>query len=304
MDETSKLVEFIKAKHPDLVIDKPLKINTSGSANLIVMVGEDPDEQWVFRFPRKENVYAIQQMELESRILKLIKDILPIPIPNYVFKSDPCDEIQYVVYQYIPGKPLTIENFIMLDDNQKDQIAKELGITLQILHQFDFIPHYPAEQIEKSMIRAAWTEKFELVEQHAFPYLTLNERNWASQFFHQYLSDDKYWLFPSCLTHGDLKGDHILCNEAHGGLSGIIDFRLQIGDPAVDFGFLMMYGENFVDRVMQYYGVSPEDNLKDRARFYYLSLPFDGLLYGALLNRTDLIEEHLVRLHSILNNTG
>lgn len=304
MDETPKLIHFIKTKYPGLVNNKPLKINTTGSANIIFIVGENSDEQWVFRFPRKENDYAIEQMELESRILKLIEDILPVQIPHYVFKSDPGDELQYVVYPYIPGKAVTIENFILLNDIQKDQIAKEIGRTLKALHQFDFKPHYPTDQIENSMIRAAWTEKFELVELHAFPYLTLNERDWASQLFRQYLSEDKNWLFRSCLIHGDLKGDHILYNEAQGRLSGIIDFRLQLGDPAVDFGFLMMYGEDFADKVMQYYDVSTDDNLKERARFYYLSLPFDGLLYGALLNRNDLIEEHLVRLRRIFNNAG
>lgn len=304
MDEIPKLLNFIKTKHPDLANNKPVEVITSGSANIIFVVGERNTKQWVFRFPRKENDFAIQQMELESRLLTIIKDILPVQIPNYVFKSDPGDEIPYVIYPYIHGKALTIENFILLDEIQKDQIAKELGTSLLALHRFDFKPYFTTEEIVHSMIRAAWTEKFELVERHVFPYLTIKERIWVSQFFRQYLSEDKYWSFSPCLIHGDLKGDHILYDESRGGLSGIIDFRLEVGDPAVDFGFLMMNGENFADRVMQYYRVPPEDDLRVRARFYYLSLPFDGLLYGALMNRADLIEEHLIRLRTILKSSG
>ena len=106
----------------------------------VVYLGEGCDSSafevnlnWVFRFPKRADVE--QQLAIESRVLPVLADQSPVPLPRFVFHGRPSASHRYhfVGYPKLPGVPA-----IQVDEHTMPVAswAPTMGRFLSWLHQF------------------------------------------------------------------------------------------------------------------------------------------------------------------------
>jgi aminoglycoside phosphotransferase (APT) family kinase protein len=89
--------------------------------------------EWVFRFPKRADVE--QQLLVERRILAVLSDGSPLPIPAFSFHGQPSPEFprSFVGYPKLPGVPA-----IQIESAEVPplHLAPKLGRFLSWLHSF------------------------------------------------------------------------------------------------------------------------------------------------------------------------
>lgn len=97
-----KAVILIGRQFPEL---KPVNVKTLGEGfdNSVFLV----NDQFVFRFPRRE--IAANLIQTENRILPVITPRMPIPVPNPEYQGIPEDDYPWPFsgYKALPGKTPT-----------------------------------------------------------------------------------------------------------------------------------------------------------------------------------------------------
>jgi aminoglycoside phosphotransferase (APT) family kinase protein len=170
----------------------------------------------------------------------------------------------------------------------------QLGAFLGELHRF------PKTRVKEAGVRAydrsGWWEQVSFAyaeaRDHAFPLLEPREREAAKELFESFLASGFEISFT--LMHGDLKPEHILCDPTKGLISGVIDWTdARIGDPAVDFAWILHGADaTFADAASEAYRSADQD-VVERARFYYRLEPLFSLIFGAQEGRSELIGSSL-----------
>lgn len=286
LEQVEQCIQFVKQYFPWIVKDNAISVNHNGSANIVIMVGDDEDHMWVFRFPRSNNESAKHQIKLEQKIMPVLAQQMFLPVPDYKYYSDVVgnNEIAYVAYRSIKGDPLFVESLYSLPPHLIAKTAKKLGCFLRKLHSFPYYRYFPEMSKTALMIRDNYMLRYQLIQEIVFPRLSQNERAWISHKFDTFLNNVDLWNFQTRFIHGDFKEDHILFDKNKGEITGIIDFGIQVNDPAKDFGFLLRYGDEFADQVLGCYGEDDVDiYFRERMKIYCQFMPFDALLYGAIL---------------------
>lgn len=106
-----------------------------------------------------------------------------------------------------------------------------------------------------------------MVERFVYPLLQDGQRAWVEAAFRDWCSLAQHTHIESAVVHADFRDEHVLVN--HGALSGVIDFGdIEIGDPALDLSFLLVYGEDFVRRVLDHYTLPHGGEFPLRMRSY------------------------------------
>jgi aminoglycoside phosphotransferase (APT) family kinase protein len=229
------------------------------------------DEQWAFRFPRREVVIA--GVELEMRALPELAPLLPLAVPVPLFFGRATDEFPWPFYgsRLLPGREL---GELRLDANARIGVARALGSFLRRLHDTD-VSGLPVDSNRRAdmTVRVAMTRK----------QLAAAEPLWQSADLVDRLLDEAEQLPPTELTtvvHGDLHFRQLLADEDRN-LTGVIDWvDLSRSDPAVDLSMYWSYFPPAARRAfLETYGPVDEAQLL-RARVLAFSLCAALATYG------------------------
>lgn len=232
--------------------------------NDVVFCGER-----VYRFAKDERRAQIFQNEM--LILDRLRPHAPVPIPTPDQRGP-----DFMTYRFITGQALRNDLPRGLAEHTQQRLAEQLGRFLHMLHTTppDGLPHTRAP-----VTHAAQSELRRATEQHLYPLLMQQQRDWAARLFDSMLGDPRHFDYEPRLIHGDLWSEHLLVNDAME-LCGVIDFGMAgRGDPASDFGCLLQnYGEAFVGRMQAVY---PElQRYLPRARYYARTIEFEWAIRG------------------------
>jgi len=293
--DSNVLISYIEEKYPELK-GKEVAVSEYGWANYILIF----DNKLIFRFPRDEE--SKKQLILEQKLLSKLNLSLYGLIPNFIYSSKDGDEFTYVGYELIPGKSLETEEFVLLEEHEKDILAKSLGEFLTILHSFNFESFLGAAP-SIAEFKEMWRAFLQEIEEFVFPVFTTKEKEWAVELFNDFLADENNFFFTPCLIHGDLGSDHIIYEFEKRSFSGIIDFGdIQVGDPAYDFiGVYIAYGAEFAQKVFSYYkGNKDKCFFRRIEKFYYKRTPFYGIIHGVRTNNHQLQKNCLEWLRNIM----
>lgn len=227
------------------------------------------NDEWVFRFPERADVE--RQLLIEARILPVLAERSPVPLPAFRFHGQPSSQFPYhfVGYPKLQGVPA-----IQLDPEAVPfpQLAPVLARFLSWLHSFPVteaarlgVEEHDIDSLIDE-VRADALGDFELVGRVA-PEAPLEE-------WHEYLRTGLDRVAPSrstpALVHTDLAAEHILLDPATQTVTGIIDWSdIAIGNRAVDFAGLFNWGgERFVDAVLSTYQPPIDEAVRPIVRFF------------------------------------
>jgi aminoglycoside phosphotransferase (APT) family kinase protein len=252
------------------------------------------EEEWAFRFPRRE--IAIPGVERELAVLPLLAPLLPVPIPVPRFVGEATERFPWLFFgaRLLQGcEPAEAD----LTEGKRVELGGMLGRFLRVLHAPETIalvdpgtelpvdPNRRADMPARVQIARGWLEELELAPDNA-------ER----------LFDTALQLGPAdaeVVVHGDLHVRHVLVGR--GSLSGVIDWGdVCRADPAVDlllvWSFLPEAGRTAFLR--EYGPVRDEQVL--RARVLAVSLCAALAVYGRREGHQGLERECLAGLERAL----
>lgn len=188
------------------------------------------NDKYVFRFPRREK--AVSLLEMELALLPELVEVLPISIPNPLFRGEATDTSlwPFAGYTFLRGRTTHL-----LNESQRKASAPLLSRFLKELHQFpverarrlgvpedelgrlSMAKRIPTleENVERLIAQGLWSDRT--------PYINLIRSV-------QNLGD----VIGDTLVHGDLHIRNLLVND-EGIVSGIIDWGdAHIGNRAID----------------------------------------------------------------------
>jgi aminoglycoside phosphotransferase (APT) family kinase protein len=186
------------------------------------------DDEWVFRFPRREMV--IPGLGNEIAYLPRLASRLPLAIPNPTHLGQPSDDYRWPFYgaPFLPGRELAKAE---LDDAARIALARPLGEFLRTLHRSELDADLPVDpvrradmtfRVPKTRERLAELERLGLW--HAPPEA------------HDVI-DAAVELGPpepTAVVHGDLHLRHLLVDD-RGQPTAVIDWiDLSRNNPGVD----------------------------------------------------------------------
>lgn len=266
----SRYLDRIRECLPHLVIEE-VRANQDGLINDVLIV----NDQLVFRFP-KDQTWARDLLANEIKVIQLARKYLDVQIPHIVYHA-----ADLMAYRFISGA-LQRNTILVLDENARDEIARQLAAYLRQLHGIPMgeIERHQIAQSDTNRSHRVWVRLFEDVKRELFPLMMPHAREWVTNHFAPVLADEEFMKYEPCLINGDTTPYHILYDRRASRISGVIDFGTAgIGDPAADFATLIYYyGESFLRRVARFY---PEVRGGiDRARFWAGTLELQWALRG------------------------
>jgi aminoglycoside phosphotransferase (APT) family kinase protein len=215
---------LIRAQFPDVEL-RSLRLLGQGWDMTVWLV----DDEWVFRFPRREMV--IRGLTVEISQLPVLAPSLPLPIPIPSLVGLPSAEYRWPFYgaRFLPGRELPEA---ALDDGQRIALARTLGEFLRALHGTSLdadLPLDPVRRADMSFRVPRTRERFAELEQLGLwraPPEALEVVEAAAG-----LGPPE----PTALVHGDLHLRHLLVDD-EGSAAAVIDWiDLSYNNPGVDF---------------------------------------------------------------------
>ncbi|TKI85252.1 aminoglycoside phosphotransferase family protein [Bacillus mycoides] len=293
--------QYIKEALPGLSIHS-YKQNEEGWDNIAVIINDD----LLFRFPRKLE-YA-NRIPLEKELCTILSHSLQeIEIPKYhlLYKND-CNNVPFCsYYPLIHGEPLTTELVTKLEKKELKAIITQLATFLAALHS---IPLKRTETlgfpIEKTL--TYWKELQTKLNQYFTNNLTSLQKSALNRLFENFFTCITKSTFQNAIIHADFTHHHILFNNLHKNISGVIDFGdAQIGDPAFDFaGLYYDFGREFTTSVYEQYSalISHRDPLLIHriTIFYQYSPLLHNLIYNIETNNEIILKKNEEQLKAIL----
>ncbi|MGH0946323.1 aminoglycoside phosphotransferase family protein [Bacillus mycoides] len=293
--------QYIKEALPDLSIHSYIQ-NEEGWDNITVII----NDELLFRFPRKLG-YA-NRIPLEKELCTILSHSLQeIEIPKYhlLYKND-CNTVPFCsYYPLIHGEPLTSELVAKLEKKELEVIITQLATFLATLHS---IPLKRTETlgfpIEKTL--TYWKELQTKLNQYFTNSLTSLQKSALNRLFENFFTCITKSTFQNAIIHADFTHHHILFNNLHKNISGVIDFGdAQIGDPAFDFaGLYYDFGREFTTSVYEQYSalISHRDPLLIHriTTFYQYSPLLHNLIYNIETNNEIILKKNEEQLKAIL----
>jgi aminoglycoside phosphotransferase (APT) family kinase protein len=186
------------------------------------------DDEWVFRFPRRQMVIPGLQKEME--LLPQLAPLLPLPIPNPTYLGQPSAEYRLPFYgaPFLPGRELAEAG---LDDDARIALARPLAEFLRALHGLELDVDLPVDpvrradmtfRVPKTRERLAELERLGLWRAPAVAHEVIDA---AAE-----LGPPE----PRAVVHGDLHLRHLLVGDG-GEAAAVIDWiDLSRNDRGVD----------------------------------------------------------------------
>lgn len=279
--------EQIQQIYPELAIHD-IQINQAGQNNIVLII----NDAIVFRFPRYEA--GRKQLQIEQHILSLLKNHLPLPIPNphYLNLSAPIHQA-FIGYPKIEGEIINIYTLEQtFDDETCDKLAGQLASFLLALHT-------ASTDTLRSILPATddysyWHQVYKQVQVSLYPYMRADAREQITDHFERFFQNTQKTFVPT-LIHGDFGTGNILFDRKTQSFSGVIDFgSCSISDPAIDLAALYGFegrGEQFFNRMLRYY---PNlDAMLPRIQFYSGTFALLEALHGVHHNDDDALKAGL-----------
>lgn len=270
---TRMLLEKIKQHQPNISYDNVEYILSGADHEVIIL-----DEKLVYRFPKANAPY--ESLHDEARLLTYLhKHIDGVQIPEYTYVAD---DGSFGSYEYLHGEPLSVETLNGLPEDDKEAAIHQIASFVSQLHAT------PSDIVEKYNVRRSDPEEtFRILEENvktfAVPRLTQDEQETAMKYLaslQETLSDE----FEPVLKHCDLRADNILWNVTEKQIK-IIDFGdREYGDPADDFRWLMHYGQDVLDQILDQYQGPIDANLQNRIELQYIRPAFRSMWVGVERN--------------------
>lgn len=260
------LVQKINKEFPDLKW-REAKHNVEGWDHYVLIL----DDKYVFRFPRTE--FYIKRLHDEILFLQYLrKKKLGIPIPEYKFIAE---KGKFAGYSMLKGEEMTNKVLQRMSSKEKKSVAKKLGKFLSIMHQ---TPLNIAKRYGASILNHRKRYRNLVIDAKKYIKPRISQKNYI--LLADFLKELKdYQKFPNyCFIHSDLYFRHIILDNKKN-ISGIIDFSDRgVGDPALDFGELWLYGEDFVREVYQNYSGPKDSDFLYRSKLYYKCVPLNLMI--------------------------
>jgi aminoglycoside 2''-phosphotransferase len=162
----------------------------------------------------------------------------------------------FVGYKEIYGSSLTTKLMGYFSVESQHKFAQELAHFLSDLHSIS-IHETEVLELTVAKYKRCHAGSYKAAKKFVFPQLLINQKKLISDFFQEFMKDQKSYDYKPTLIHGDLGPEHILVEIERAQISGIIDFGgAKIGDPAYEFTFLWIdYGRDFLEALLKNYPV-------------------------------------------------
>ena len=264
-------LNLIREHFPELRFSKS-RIFRHGYDHHVLML----DDKYIFRFPKKE--YR-ERFKSEVRLLKYLQNRIKLSIPNYTYVAK---DLSFGGYKKVQGHEMRQYLLKQLPIDRKKYIAKQLG---QFLTQMHSTPISKVRQvgIEDEHVGGYWWSKKncqELIRKlrtKVYPKLNKEEIRWIEKKY-----DERLRLpldVKLVALHNDFGSEHILFDPDKGRVTGVIDFAdIEVGDPALDFALLWVYGKKFVYWVLDNYDHPVDQCFLARSKFSEIIMPANDLL--------------------------
>jgi aminoglycoside phosphotransferase (APT) family kinase protein len=223
------LARLLLTQFPELSVET-LRPLAEGWDNAVWIV----DERYAFRFPRRQ--IAIPGVELELAVLPKLAPLLPLPIPDPVFRGRPAEGYPWPFFgsKLLPGRETCDAE---LDDAARLGVMLELAGFLRALHAVKLDEPLPVD----ANSRADMTKRVPLARGDLAELERLGI--WRPPRLVAELLDRAERLPPSALpavVHGDLHFRHVLVEG--GRVTGVIDWGdVCRSDPAIDLHLLWSF---------------------------------------------------------------
>jgi len=220
------LVRRLIGQFPELPV-RSLRMLAEGWDNTVWLA----NERYAFRFPRRR--IAIPGVELELELLPKLAPLLPLPVPDPVFRGRPADGYPWPFFgsELLPGRETCDAE---LDDDARLELALQLARFLRALHALDLDEPLPLD----ANARADMTVRVPLAREQLAALERLGL--WRGPPLVGRLLDTAERLPPTDLpavVHGDLHFRHVLVEGRR--VTGLIDWGdLCRSDPAIDLPLL------------------------------------------------------------------
>lgn len=265
-----KYIELIKNRFPQMDLSRIEFNRTDGSYSDIAIV----NNQTVFKFAKYD--WTAVYLRNEAEVMGFIRSFVTMDLP----------EVEMVYpnvsrRSFINGSPLYRNTLLKLDYGTQDNIARQIAVFLDQLHNIPVkkAKHAGIEDSHANRTREEWLIELETLQRKISPYCTGYVKEYLQQVIQPAVENEEFFEFQPVVIHGDLNPNHILFDKSSRKI-GIIGFaNAGFGDPAYDLGMLVDHlGENFVMRMGRYYQIPAE--YMERAKFYaYIS---NFLWYGEI----------------------
>ena len=236
---------LIEAQFPALA---PARVSTLGEG--CDSIAFDVNGEWVFRFPKRDDV--ARQCEMEARILPALAEQLPVAVPRFRFHGQPSSKFarSFVGYGKLPGEPAICMNPGAVP---MDRLVQPLAAFLAALHAFPIATAAaagaPAQRVDE-VIAGIQAEALGELERVRAVDPSAPVAAWR-----QFIEAGINASLPSgraALVHNDLAAEHVLFDPTAQAITGVIDWSdAVISDPVVDVaGLLHWGGEPFARAVL------------------------------------------------------
>ncbi len=269
MDKKDFYLQTIQEEYPDFKVQCHRFLSTGGQFSDVLIV----NDEYIFRFPRYPE--GIESIVREVQILSRIQGLVPLAIPNPIFKSQ--SGKVFMGYRMIPGEPLRLDLYNSLETDIQQRLATQLAGFSRLLHQITANQlglNFPVQDSPEE-----WANFFTEIHQHLFPLMRSEACDRIAHHFDTYLNATDLQRYKPVLRHGDFGTSNILYDRTNKSTSGIIDFGFAgFGDPAIDIAGISWYGEAFMGQFSRAY---PETgSMMERARFYRGTFALQEALHG------------------------
>lgn len=251
-------------------------------------------ENFIVRVPTTPT--AGVELELEIQVLKSLSSFtgrLGFEIPQLVGETrDLSSGNRVLVFKYVHGSPIDTRR-ITASSAITRSIAKSIStihaLPIELVQNNGLSEFSPAENIR---LRVAELDR--AMQSGQVPPILL-------QRWEEALSDVSLFKYQPVVVHGSLGFDTVL--ERGGEVSGILDWRkVQLGDPAIDFGWLSNEAPELFEAVLLNYQLSrpaADGNIAKRAALYAELEWVRWLVHGYAVKDTAIVEEAIAGLQEL-----
>lgn len=251
MGKTKERVMDIMEKYKIKLKDDTLVFNESGLDFQVVFATDHLGDEWVLRFPRRQDV--IPRTKIEKKVLDIVNQCISIfQSPHWSIYTE-----ELIAYKKLKGVPAgTIDTekqaYVWeIDINNVPAVFHQtLGKALAALHRIPkeraieagLVVHTPAEARQSMKMRMDTVkEKY-----------GVGEGLWHR--WQTWLNDHEVWPKETGFIHGDVHAGHILIDKK-ARVTGLIDWtEAKVTDISNDFvAHYRTFGEEGLDSLIEAY---------------------------------------------------
>jgi aminoglycoside phosphotransferase (APT) family kinase protein len=232
------------------------------------------DDALVVRFAREDPA----GVEREARLLRLLRDVSTIPIPEPLFADGARG---WIAHRYLPGVPL-------LELEARAAVAERIGAALgRLLGALHAIPTERVRGLVDVDDQAldAWLGDARDLYASTADAIPADNRSAVERFLD---TPPPQRGEERVFSHNDLGIEHVLVDPGTLETTGVIDWSdAALCDPAYDFGLVLRdLGRTALAAALDAYGAG---DIEERAWFYARCALLEDLAYGIDTERGDYV---------------